>query len=90
MTRVSSSAPSPRWCPGWTWAALLLVALSTACFEPTSVVCRNGLVCPASQQCALNQDTCIKTSCGDGIVDRLQGEVCDDGNLLEGDGCSRD
>ena len=26
--------------------------------------------------------------CGDGVVDRASGEECDDGNLLDGDGCS--
>ena len=66
----------------------LLVLPLTACFEPTSVICASGLVCPAGQQCAARQEVCIKTSCGDGIVQ--EGEACDDGNILDGDGCSRD
>ena len=31
---------------------------------------------------------CISSGCGNGIVD--QGEVCDDGNTVSGDGCSAD
>lgn len=31
-------------------------------------------------------DTCGPAYCGNGIVD--PGEVCDDGNILDGDGCS--
>ncbi|MFY0581353.1 DUF4215 domain-containing protein [Cystobacter fuscus] len=92
MNRVHCSALPTRRDRPWPWAVLLgvpfLVFFFTACFEPTSVICSTGLVCPAGQQCAANQDVCIKTDCGDG---RLQpGEACDDGNLLEGDGCSRD
>ena len=38
---------------------------------------------------ALAQETCggeIECVCGDGVVDA--GEQCDDGNLINGDGCS--
>jgi cysteine-rich repeat protein len=50
--------------------------------------CSNGLRCPVGTICAANQDICIATPCGDGIVDI--GEKCDDGNLMPGDGCSPD
>jgi cysteine-rich repeat protein len=33
---------------------------------------------------------CSFARCGDGIVDGLQGEECDDGNRVNGDGCSSD
>jgi cysteine-rich repeat protein len=32
--------------------------------------------------------TCVR--CGDGFIDRAVGEVCDDGNVTGGDGCSAD
>jgi cysteine-rich repeat protein len=32
----------------------------------------------------------VRTRCGDGIVDRDGGEECDDGNLVDGDGCDAD
>ena len=42
-----------------------------------------GWVCPAPGS------PCIKAPrCGDGVVQVAQGEVCDDGNITEGDGCS--
>src|SRR5437868_7428590 len=68
------------------WALLALPLLS--CFEPTSVLCPSGLVCPEGQLCAANQDVCLRTPCGNGTVDT--DEVCDDGNILDGDGCSKD
>lgn len=36
---------------------------------------------------ATTADTCY-LSCGDGVLD--SGEVCDDGNNIDGDGCSAD
>ncbi len=68
--------------------ALLALAFS-ACVEPDSVLCPSGLVCPEGQRCAARQeDACIKDSCGDDVLQA--GETCDDGNILDGDGCSRD
>jgi cysteine-rich repeat protein len=72
--------------------ALLVLVLGCApflsCFQPESTVCRSGRVCAEGLACAAIQNTCIDTPCGDGIVQ--EGEVCDDGNILDGDGCSRD
>ncbi|WP_257453293.1 DUF4215 domain-containing protein [Archangium lipolyticum] len=67
--------------------ALLALPLLSACFEPTTVACPAGLYCPAGQKCAARQEICLKTDCGDGIIQL--GEVCDDGNIVDGDGCSR-
>ncbi|WNG51199.1 DUF4215 domain-containing protein [Archangium minus] len=64
---------------------LLLLPLQS-CLEPLSVECGPDLVCPPGQRCAANQNVCISTDCGDGI--RQEGEACDDGNSLDGDGCS--
>lgn len=58
-----------------------------------------GLICKPGQECAANQAVCIEIGgCGDGI--RETSEVCDDGNILDGetddsgvfvpDGCSHD
>jgi choice-of-anchor A domain-containing protein len=33
---------------------------------------------------------CAEAFCGDGVVQPELGEVCDDGNLLDGDGCNAD
>src|SRR5262249_12397365 len=46
------------------------------------------IVCPAPLQCAAAQKVCITNNCGNAIVD--PGESCDDGNILDGDGCSHD
>ena len=65
----------------------LLALLFVACMEPKSVICPSGRACPVGQKCAANQDVCIKTDCGDGVVQA--GEVCDDGNIIDEDGCNR-
>src|SRR5260221_493315 len=74
---------------GWTCLCLFATFATLvlgACQEPASLQCPSGLVCPAGQLCAAHQDVCIKDLCGDGKVD--PGEVCDDGNIVDGDGCS--
>ena len=56
--------------------------------HPSSTVCKTGIVCPSPLQCAAVQSICIENNCGNGIVD--VGEDCDDGNVMDGDGCSHD
>jgi hypothetical protein len=62
---------------------------------------RFDVICKPGQECAANQAVCIDIGgCGDGIVDPAKGEVCDDGNIVDGetdgsgvfvpDGCSHD
>lgn len=66
-------------------------ALSGSCFFGTTTnLCEiSGRRCRAGQVCAANQDACIDIGgCGDGVTNR--DEVCDDGNVLDGDGCSAD
>jgi cysteine-rich repeat protein len=70
----------------------LVLALAVFVFgcanKPASHECASGIVCPDPLQCAAVQPVCISNSCGDGVVD--QGEVCDDGNIINGDGCAAD
>jgi cysteine-rich repeat protein len=63
-------------------------ALLSCASEPSSEVCSSGIVCPAPLKCAAVQAVCISNLCGNGVVD--PGEVCDDGNIMNGDGCSSD
>lgn len=45
--------------------------------------------CPRGQTCARYQDACIDIGgCGDNVIDPAKGEICDDGNIMGGDGCS--
>lgn len=45
----------------------------------------DGTPCKGADFCV--QGACIFTACGDGYVDLDAGEVCDDANLVSGDGC---
>jgi len=65
---------------------------------PTAPCCGNGIVDPseACDEGGSNSDEpdatcrvdCRVARCGDGIVDPGRGEMCDDGNEDEGDGCT--
>jgi cysteine-rich repeat protein len=44
-----------------------------------------GVKLPDSS-CQLN--CTYRPSCGNGVVDKEDGETCDDGNTISGDGCS--
>lgn len=69
------------------WSSLAFCVVLLSCSnQPTSTVCASGIVCPAPLQCAAVQAVCISNQCGNGIVD--PGEACDDGNIMNGDGCS--
>lgn len=46
----------------------------------------DGTECGSSRACT--DGRCVSTTCGDGVV--TEGEECDDGNLVEGDGCTAD
>lgn len=37
----------------------------------------------------VSECSCLGGICGNGEVEILQGEECDDGNVIDGDGCSR-
>lgn len=67
---------------------ILGLVLAGCAGDPSSEVCATGIVCPSPLKCAAVQAVCIETSCGNGIVD--PNEACDDGNIMDGDGCSHD
>ncbi|MCY1071678.1 hypothetical protein OV090_43440 [Nannocystis sp. RBIL2] len=47
-----------------------------------------GEDCDDGGESAECDDDCTAPVCGDGVLNLLAGEVCDDGNLLGGDGCT--
>jgi cysteine-rich repeat protein len=55
-----------------------------------SLLCQveTGFVCPVGQTCSVCIDEPSCARCGDGFA--AVGEACDDGNLLDADGCSKD
>ena len=74
-------------------ATLALVAAFAACVTDSAgtVYCeQTNLWCPPRTVCAMDGNRCDPEGCGDGIVDRLNGEVCDYENPEHGDLCSED
>lgn len=72
-------------------AIVALAALNGSCLYGTATtLCeRSGLLCGPGQVCTVDQDACIVIGgCGDGHP--TGDEVCDDGNVRDGDGCSAD
>ncbi|WP_428269773.1 DUF4215 domain-containing protein, partial [Haliangium sp.] len=73
-------------------SALAAVTLGGCLPEITPVQCADGRWCPAGMVCSITfgqQNVCVlEDGCGNGRLDR--GEVCDDGNIIAGDGCSAD
>src|SRR5689334_1793571 len=67
-------------------------AAIAACANPPSAsMCEaNGLICGVGTHCAAAQPICLSdfNLCGNAHMD--DGEVCDDGNNIDGDGCSHD
>lgn len=48
----------------------------------------DGTSCGSNHEC--NAGRCIQIGCGNGVLDEELGEECDDGNLVDGDGCDSD
>ena len=68
--------------------ALAAIALNGSCFFDTkNNICANGRLCPLGWTCTDDQDGCTRDGCGDGVMDVSNGEVCDDGNKIDGDDC---
>src|ERR1044071_10210837 len=69
-------------------AAVAIAAMIGSCvFDTRTNFCEQfGVRCKEGQECAAHQAVCIDIGgCGDGIVDENKGEVCDDGNISDGD-----
>src|SRR5205814_474942 len=64
------------------------IVLAACAGHPDATVCSTGIICPAGTQCAAAQPVCITNNCGNAKID--PGETCDDGNILDGDGCAHD
>jgi cysteine-rich repeat protein len=62
--------------------------LAACAGDPSATECATGITCPSGTKCAAVQPICLINDCGDGIVQDT--EVCDDGNITNGDGCSAD
>src|ERR1051325_10001012 len=66
-----------------------LAAAIAACASPGATPCeQTGIICPPTTHCAAAQAICIDDvqKCGNLVMD--PGEACDDGNNIDGDGCS--
>jgi len=78
------------------FTVIAAVTTNTTCAGTKTTVCeKSGFHCGPGQVCDVAQDACIDIGgCGDGIVsdekeaDGSPKEVCDDGNITDGDGCS--
>jgi cysteine-rich repeat protein len=67
-------------------AGSLALALAACAKNVAGRECSTGIVCEPPLKCAAVQKVCIANDCGNGMVD--PGEQCDDGNVIDGDGCS--
>jgi cysteine-rich repeat protein len=71
-----------------TLALLALTSLGSCFFDTKTTLCETyGLRCKPGQTCAATEAACVDIGgCGDGITSG--DEVCDDGNISDGDECS--
>ena len=69
---------------------LLTGALAAAgCVKTDTSICpESGKICPTTYYCTADGMDCIFGLCGNGVLD--EGEVCDDGNIRDGDSCAGD
>src|SRR5262245_48146172 len=78
------------WSPGVAIAAVVAIGAGTeSCvFDSKTSLCEQfDLRCKEVQECATDQAICINIGgCGNHRIDK--GEVCDDGNVVDGDGCN--
>lgn len=90
--RLGARIASGRRCLLWLIAALAHGCVADLSREPQEDCARrgdedgNGLADCADPACAWRAS--CNLSCGDGVVD--PGEECDDGNVIDDDGCDRD
>lgn len=65
--------------------------VAPGCISTSAVQCGDEGFCPPGTVCTEEQDppVCVpERGCGNGEVDDTAGEVCDDGNVQDGDGCN--
>lgn len=68
--------------------AVTMVLAVTACRGNEPAPSHATVTCALGTYRAAAQNICISGNCGDAKID--QGEICDDGNRIAGDGCSPD
>src|SRR6185369_1420660 len=65
---------------------------STTCpadvVQPDGTACNDGMSCTIDDVCTAGVCSGNSMTCGDGITQGACGELCDDGNVVSGDGCS--
>jgi cysteine-rich repeat protein len=67
----------------------MTAAFAAGCIrEPEAKNCPSGIYCPAGAECAPREAVCIFDGCGNGVLQ--SGEICDDGDKTDGNGCSAD
>jgi cysteine-rich repeat protein len=66
--------------------AVTCLLIAACANPPLAHECATGITCPSGTKCAAAQQVCITNDCGDGVVQGT--EKCDDGNILDGDGCA--
>lgn len=67
----------------------VLATSMCGCLQSGAARCADGSYCPSGTVCDEANGGCRSVAgCGDGTVD--DGEVCDDGNQISGDGCAAD
>ena len=86
MNRELSFSSRPEHAGMCLLAILCLPFLS--CIQSESITCSSGLLCASDTKCSASGDACIRNDCGDSVLQ--DGEVCDDGNISNGDGCNAD
>src|SRR5438445_8653650 len=59
---------------------------STGVCAPAIKCVNTNIYCPIPLQCADKQAVCLVSPCGNGVLDPM--EECDDGNIIDGDGCN--
>lgn len=67
---------------------MVAVLACSSCVATETVVCDSGKICPTTYTCTADGLDCIYDTCGDGILDIT--EMCDDGNIRDGDSCVSD
>ena len=68
---------------------LAMIVVSLSCLPRAETIQCQGVDrrCPSGYLCSGDQSTCIKGNCGNGVPEYDLGEVCDDGNVTDSDGC---